>query len=84
MHNSLLPSIVFLHIPKTAGSTFHFILKQIAKIKKNNVNVIRAGKKEILSNFTFKDFITTRDIKIYTGHYVFSDECKKGECLYFS
>ncbi len=74
--STMLSPIVFLHIPKTAGSTFHFILKQIATIKKNNVNVIRAGKKGILSNFTYKDFITKRDIQIYSGHYVFSDECK--------
>ena len=75
----MLSPIVFLHILKTAGSTFYFILKQIKKIKKNNVNVIRTGKKGILSNFTFKDFITKKDIQIYSGHYVFSDECKKAD-----
>ena len=71
--------IVFLHIPKTAGSSFYFILKQIEKIKKNNVNVKSTGKKGILSNFTFKNFITKRDLHIYSGHYVFSDECKKSD-----
>ena len=73
----MLSPIVFLHIPKTAGSTFYFILKQIEKIKNNDVNVKSNSKKGIISNFTFKDFITKKDIQIYSGHYVFSDECKK-------
>ena len=69
--------IVFLHIPKTAGTTFLFLLRQIGEIKKNNVSMKRFDRPRIHANFTIKDFITKRDIQIYGGHYVFSDECKK-------
>ena len=55
--SSMLSPIVFLHIPKTAGSSFYFILKLIEKLKNNNVNVQRTGKNGILSNFTFKNSI---------------------------
>ena len=76
---SVLSPIVFLHIPKTAGSTFYFILKQIEKLKNHDINVKNNSKKGIIANFTFKDFITKKDIQIYSGHYVFSDECKKSD-----
>ena len=73
----MLSPIVFLHIPKTAGSSFYFVLKLIEKLKNNNVNVQSTGKNGILSNFTFKDSIIKKNSQIYSGHHVFGDECKK-------
>ena len=70
----MLSPIVFLHIPKTAGTTFLFLLREIGE--RNNVYYKRYDRPGILANFTVKDFITERDIGIYGGHYVFSDECK--------
>ena len=77
--SSMLSPIVFLHIPKTAGSSFYFVLKIIEKLKNNNVNVQRTGKNGILSNFTFKNSIIKNNLQIYSGHHVFSDECKKSD-----
>ena len=74
----MLSPIVFLHIPKTAGSSFYFILKLIEKLI-NNVSVQRTSKNGILSNFTFKGSIIKNDVEIYCGHHVFSNECKKSD-----
>jgi len=66
--------IVFLHIPKTGGSTFNNILQKIGNQK--NYNFLQTGFKGYLPNFSFNYFNVQPKNKLFSGHFVFSDECK--------
>ena len=78
--------IVFIHVPKSGGNTFNFALKRLAKL--NNINFYQTGAHQSLPNFSLKYFERVRPRSfvgatrtdgsgIYSGHFVFSNECKK-------
>ena len=73
---SLKRPIVFLHIPKTGGQTFNFILKKICE--KNNLKFLQKGKKGMLPQFSYEvSEINSSNIDIFSGHFVFHNDCKK-------
>ena len=66
----MLSPIVFLHIPKTAGSTVATGLKNISE-KNANINYYRSTSRGIVSNFSTKYFSNidlSKDKNILTGH----------------
>ena len=67
--------LVFLHIPRTAGSTFNSILLDIAK--NHSLNYFRSGVHGRNSKFSFNLFESKKINSIYSGHFVFSDEVKE-------
>ena len=67
--------LVFLHIPRTAGSTFNSILLNIAK--NHSLNYFRSGVHGFNSKFSFDLFEVKKTNSIYSGHFVFSDEVKE-------
>ena len=67
--------ILFLHIPKTAGSSFNNFLSEISK--ENVINYARGSAAGYVDNFSLEYFKNKKNIEIYSGHFVFSEECKK-------
>ena len=75
MH-SLERPIVFLHIPKTGGQTFNFILKKICE--EHNLKYLQKGYKGVLPRFSFEvSEINSSNVDIFSGHFVFNNDCKK-------
>ena len=71
-------NIIFLHIPKTAGSTLETSLKNVAKTNKK-IMYCRGSRKGISSNFSlkyFRNYNLNYNTNILGGHFVFSEECK--------
>ena len=52
----LIKPIVFLHIPKTGGSTFNHTIQSIAN--ENNISYLREGERNYLPKFSFDHFKT--------------------------
>ena len=67
-------SIVFLHAPKTGGNTFNDLLKNLEI--ENNMNYHQWGVQGIIPKFNSKYFKSSKLLDIFSGHFVFSDECK--------
>ena len=78
--------IVFIHVQKSGGNTFNFALKRLAEL--NNINFYQSGVFGSVPNFSLKyfervsqrsfmDATRTDGSGIYSGHFVFSNECKK-------
>ena len=71
---NILKPIVFLHIPKTGGSTLNHTLKNIKD--QNNINYLQRGERGYLPKFSFDHFKPQGGKKFLSGHFVFSDQCK--------
>ena len=70
--------ICFLHIPKTGGKTLVDAFHRIETL--NNITHHRAGSKGFLDNFSFdyfKNLEESKNRRIYSGHFVFGEDCKK-------
>ena len=67
--------IIFLHSPKTGGSTFRNLLHEVEI--QNNLKSIHAGAKGLIPKFSAKYFYRNKinNNEIYDGHFVYSDEC---------
>ena len=72
-------NFLFLHIPKTAGLS---VISGFQNISENNsnINLYRSSPKGTVRNFSTKYFSNIdleKDKNILTGHFVFSEHCKK-------
>jgi len=71
-------NILFLHIPKTAGST---IITSFKNLQDKDINIkyyskgIKGRNAKFSSNF-FNDINLNENINILSGHFVFSEDCK--------
>ena len=72
-------NILFLHIPKTAGSTIQTGFIDIAEKNKNIIFTkgAVAGLNDHFSMDNFKHINLNQDIHILKGHFVFSESCKE-------
>ena len=74
-------NIIFLHIPKTAGTTIQTGLRNIADNHKKVV-FSKAAVPGLVDHFSldhFKNLDLNENINILKGHFVFSDICKNFE-----
>lgn len=74
-------NILYLHIPKTAGSTIMTAFEDVSK-NKNKLKFIRKSAYGIVPKFSLNYIEKMRlnqSINILTGHFVFSNFCKKFE-----
>ena len=66
--------IIFLHIPKTGGNTFNNAIQNIET--QNDISYLRASKTGFLPKFSFNYFKSQDARNFFSGHFVFSDDCK--------
>lgn len=69
MKNNQIQSVIFLHIPKTAGSTLQTILKQQYEL--NEIFYVKNFKPEPLDELSKMPETQRKKIKIFTGHMYF-------------
>ena len=72
-------NVLFLHIPKTAGTTIQTGFIDIAEKNKNIIftKAAVAGLNDHFSFDHFKHINLNQDFHILKGHFVFSESCKK-------
>lgn len=71
-------TMCFLHIPKTGGKTVVDAFNRMETL--NNITHHRAGSKGFLDNLSFdyfKNLEESKNKRIYSGHFVFGEDCKK-------
>jgi len=76
---SLTKPIIFLHTPRTGGSTFNSILEKIASY--NSLKYFRGGTAGYNEKFAFKFFQSNKTNNLYSAHFVFSEECKQADLV---
>jgi len=76
---TLTKPIIFLHTPRTGGSTFNSILEKIAF--QNSLQYFRAGIAGYNEKFAFKYFEPNKTNNLYSAHFVFSEECKQTDLI---